>query len=1518
MVAAALLFLPGWGRAMQDPPTFRHLTIADGLSQNAVSAILQDHRGFMWFGTKDGLNRYDGYDFVVHRHDPADPTSLANSDVSALFLDRAGQLWVGTRSGGLDRFDRDREIFRHVAGLGAPVTAITQDQEGDLWVATFGAGLVRLSWRERGRSGATVRTQDAEPRLQRFNNDPGDPRSLSHDRVHAVLVDRSGTLWVGSRGGLDRLDPGGTGFTRYRVEEGSATGLIDEAILSLREDREGRLWMGSTPGISVFDRDRERITHHHHRYRTFRYGWGEVRQILEDRNGVLWLSTASELMQFDPAAEDFTYLARDPQSPRGLSSNLPTALHQDRSGVIWIGTNGFGLNIHDTKGTRFRTFVRPETRSYRHPTFSVYTLFEDSDSAVWIGAEFLYRWDRSTGSFTSFETTPDRPEDFGNSGVWALLEHPRGFLWAGTYAGLFHYEIATGRARQYRHDPDDPEGLPETEVKDVFRDPEGTIWVVTANHIAELVDPAAGRFRSHLYHSPTTDAWTFPSLTRTGDGLFWFGSLQGLVRFDPSTRTFGHYRNAPGDPTTLGNDVVRSILPDPRDPERILWVGTAGGGLNRFDRGTERFTRYTTADGLPNDVVYGILPDHDGRLWLSTNRGLSRFDPATGKFRNFDSKDGLQSDEFNSGAYFRSPSGELFFGGLFGFNHFRPEAVRDNPHVPPVVITGFRRVDRLESPVDANSVLERSITETTSVRLSHQDNIFSFQFAALDYSAPGKNRYAYRMLGFSDRWVEAGSSRSATYMNLPPGSYTFQVRGSNNDGVWNEEGASVALTILPPWWRSWWSYLVYVLILGGLLLAVRRYEMGGIQIRHAVERARAQAFENVFDAVVVTDLDGNIADWNTGSERLYGYSREEAIGQHVGMLHVPEDSEHLADVVIQQVQRDGRWLGEIRMLHKNGRIGWIESMVVPLFDDAGKPVGALGINRDISPRVEAEAKLRKLDQDRRRFFANVTHEFRTPLTLTLGPLDDLRTGFHGELPSMVTQQVELAHRNAGRVMELIDQLLEVARLEAGSTPLRARRLELVAFVRRVVVGFQPLADRRSLGLEMELPAPTTEVYADPDHLEKVVSNLLSNALRFTPEGGSVVVSVTATATHARIVVRDTGPGIPEHELPRVFDRFFRGEHASGHDQTGTGIGLALAQELAHLHGGSIDVESGVGVGSTFTVSLPLGREHLAPEQIVDDPVVEKRISKVAIPPFRPESSVSAPRDGTDPGTIGEADPGEEQELDGEDVTTVLVVEDNSELRAFVRMHLEPRFRVIEAVDGQEGLAVARLRLPDLVISDVMMPGMDGYELCRILKTDAETDFIPVILLTARATREDRMTGLKKQADVYLTKPFEVEELLTHVDNLLTVRRRLQTRLVADVASARPRKSMSAAPVQADSPDAAFLEEVRVAIEAHMEDENFDVEGLGRRVAHSRSHLHRRLTDLIGESPSDLIRRMRLERAAYLLSARAGSVSRVAYAVGFKSVAHFSNRFRDHFGVRPTAYREAGADRMEASRETTAL
>ncbi|MEP0547221.1 MAG: two-component regulator propeller domain-containing protein [Rhodothermales bacterium] len=1373
-------------------PRFERLTIEDGLSQGLIADIFQDRRGFLWFATGEGLNRYDGHTVKVYEPVPFDTTSLADGNLSSVHEDRAGALWVATQYGGLARLDAD-ETFTHFRHDPADphslshdhTTAVFVDRRGILWVGTE-AGLNRME-------------PDRPGRFTQFRHDPTDPTSLSHDAVRSLSEDATGALWVATADGLNRLDSATDRFARY-LHDPDRPGEPGRALHRQFVDARAPTvrWIGSDSGLVRFDAADGSAR----RYLPNPRG-GAGQNVVVDVSadpwdpGVLWVPVRDVgLARFDTTTETFTLYPIDANNPHGLVEHAGSTVYTDRSGTVWVGSSGGGLNRFDPAaiGVTHIGAATAEAPGLVNP--NVWGLGVTRDDTVWAGTSggALHRFDPAAGTVRVWASAngrldPDRPSDEAN----AFAEEPDGTLWIGTIRGLDRYDPATGRFARYRHDPADSTSLSDDNVLALHHDRDGTLWVGTIRGLNRF-DRGTGTFTRYLPDpgDGTTlgDDWA-AAIFEDRAGMLWVGTRSTVSRLDRATGRFTNFRHDRADATTPTHGPFVWLHEREREPG-VLWAASAdGGGLDRIDTRTGTVAHFTTTSSeIPDNTVYAVLEDAEGRLWLSTNRGLARFDPDEPKpghtFRRFGPESGLPGLEFNQHAAARGPDGRLYFGGVDGLVAFHPDDLVGNPIPPPVVLTGLRVGNERVRP-GPGSVLSRPLSETQTVTLAHDQRNVAFEFAALHFKAPERNRYRYRLDGFDSGWVEAGTRPAATYTNLPPGRYTFHVIASNSDGVWNEEGAALALTVVPPPWQTWWAYLGYGLLAVGLLTGAYRARRRRHELRHRLE--------------------------------------------------------------IEQ--------------------------------------------------IEAE-QLRELDRARSRFFANVSHEFRTPLTLTLGPLDDIKAGLYGPLDAPLAQQVDLARRNAGRVLDLINQILDVARLESGRTPLRARPLDLGAFVVAVAQPFQALAARKAITFEVDRPATPIEVFADPLQLEKAVANLLSNALKFTPEGGTVRVTVAAEGGMVHVAVRDSGPGIPAADVAHVLDRFYQ-VNESRQTQLGTGIGLALAKEVVDLHGGTLAVESEEGFGSTFTITLPIGHAHLDPEQLVADE------------PWSPaetlqEGSAFLAVPGGD-GLAGEDTPAAEPPID-DDVTTVLVIEDHAEVRAYVRRHLasaaegSPAYRVLEAADGEAGLALAKECLPDLIVSDVMMPKLDGLALCRALKADPETDFIPVILLTAKAAPEDKLEALGEHCDDYLTKPFDPAELRARIANLIAVRTRLRERFRLEGITGgddAPVPLRLPAPQEMTSADDAFLERVREAVEARLGDEAFSVSSLAEEVGVSRGHLHRQLKALAGQTPTDLIRTARLERAAHLLDGRAGSVSEIAYAVGFKSVAYFSDSFVRAYGCRPSSY-----------------
>lgn len=837
-----------------------------GLSQNLITCILQDHKGFLWFGTKDGLNRFDGYKFIVFQHDPYDPLSLSDSTISALYEDRVGRMWIGTQNG-LNLFDRSKEIFyRLLPDANNPnslshsnVGSIAEDREGAIWIATWGGGINKLMLRPLAGGKESIHFSGTNPlegaRFTRLTHDPNNPNSLGSDAVGQVVEDGRGTVWAMTLKGIYRLSPARDGYlvTRFRGDGSHPAWKEwlerDEYRKFICRGRNGRVWIGVGSALIEWDAIAEKFTYH--RFDLSRISktnwkpedrfWQAVRGMMEDRAGKIWIGSTWGLARFDPTTDTMDAFHYERDHPRSIAESGICSIYEDSGGVLWLGSNGNGLFRYDPKAQRFTHRHQDGAKLSLWRGTSIRALCETRDGTLWLGAANiqLLRMNRTTGEVTPFQVA--QPNVPPLELVFSMLQDRTGALWIGSSEGLFQVDWRDGKPGQiswFKPEPDVPRGSGRDDVYKVIEDRSGEIWIATANALRRL-DRATGHFISYFYDArdPDTipgDPYTFIHQDR--NGIFWLGAEDGLLRFDLPTASFKRYRNDPNDASSLSHNVVRAIAEDPFEPDQVLWIGTAGGGLNRFDKERETFTHFTEKEGLSNNVVYAILSDKEGNLWMSTNHGLTRFNPRTRAFKNFDIKDGLQDNEFNSCAYFKSASGELFFGGISGFNAFYPEDVKDNPHAPPVVITGFQIFNKSVSFKNPDSPLKKQITETDEITLSYEHKVFSFEFAALDFTESSKNQYAYKMDGFDKDWQLAGTSRTATYTNLDPGRYVFRVKASNNDGVWNEEGVAIKITITPPWWRTVWAYGFYVLLLIAGILATDR-----IQRRRVIKRERERA-----------------------------------------------------------------------------------------------------------------------------------------------------------------------------------------------------------------------------------------------------------------------------------------------------------------------------------------------------------------------------------------------------------------------------------------------------------------------------------------------------------------------------------------------------------------------------------------------------------------------------------------------------------------------------------------------------
>lgn len=1318
--------------------TFSYISINEGLSQSTVFSIDQDKRGNMWFATYDGVNKYDGYAFTVYQHNEDDPNSIANDISRIVKTDSQGRVWIGTRDG-LSRYDEEKDIFQNFFyeknGKHLQVNGIEEISPEQLLISTP-EGLIMFDIKESkfiDDSFSTAMHKTIASTLYRQGDQIYIGTStdglytysitqktfekvipiLGTKQIQAILQQSPTRIWVATEGaGLFLINPKTKEIKNYLHSPSNPKSISSNYIRSLAMDSQNRLWIGTFNDLNIYHEGTDSFaSYSSNPVENGSLSQRSVRSIFMDSQGGMWLGTYfGGLNYYHPIRNRFKNIRNIPYK-NSLSDNVVSCIVEDKDKNLWIGTNDGGLNLYNPITQRFTSYTLQEDESARgigsNNIKAVYV--DEKKSLVYIGthAGGLSILHRNSGQVENFN---QRNSQLVNENVYAILPDGEGNLWLGTLSALVRFNP---EQRSFTTIEKEKDGTPvvSKQITTLFRDSHKRLWI---------------------------------------------GGEEGLSVFKQEGLDIQKASILPvSNVTKLFTNCIYEAS------NGIIWVGTREG-FYCFNEKDKQIKRYNTTNGLPNNVVYGILEDSFGRLWLSTNRGISCFNPETEKFRNFTESDGLQSNQFNTASYCRTSVGQMYFGGINGITTFRPELLLDNPYTPPVVITKLQLFNKVVRPDDETGILTKNICETKSITLKSWQTAFSIEFVVSNYISGQHNTFAYKLEGYDKEWYYLTDSRTVSYSNLPQGTYQFLVKAANSDGKWNPIPTALEIIVLPIWYKTWWALLIFFATFAGFITFVFRF----FWMRKSME----------------------------------------------AQLEIERrDKEHQEEI----------------------------------------------------------------NQMKMRFFINISHELRTPLTLILTPLQEIINKISDR---WTRNQLEYIQRNANRLLHLVNQLMDYRRAELGVFELKAKKGNAHQLIQDNFLFYDKLARHKKITYTLHSELEDKEVLFDANYLELIVNNLLSNAFKYTESGQSITVTLKEENGWLLLQVSDTGIGIPINKQGKIFERFYQIES----EHVGSGIGLSLVQRLIELHHGRIELDSEENKGSTFSVYLPQDLSVYKPSELASNNEQNE------------EEQVYSTNSKAMYFIDTEKVENESVESGDKKRGTILIVEDNNEIRRYLSNGLADLFNTLEAGNGEEALEKLKDNEVDVIVTDVMMPVMDGIKLCKNVKQNIRTCHIPVIILSAKTDIKDQMEGLQMGADDYIPKPFSLAILTTKIQNMMRTRRRMLDKYAKSL-EVEPEK------ITFNAMDEALLKRAMAIVEKNMDNIEFSTDEFAREMNMSRSNLHLKLKAITGESTIDFIRKIRFNEAAKLLKDGRYTVAEVSTMVGFNTPSYFATSFKKYFGCLPTEY-----------------
>lgn len=1390
-----LLFLLWAGYAAMAQLPVTRLGVNQGLSNETIRSIYQDKEGFMWFGTLDGLNRFDGYEFKVYRNKFSDSTSLMSNVIYGITEDRQGNLWLGTRLG-VCRLNRLQDNFTTISYQKAGgrksirldrevIKTITCDAKNNILIASELQGLM------------ICKNASANAIQIPFIDNKG--RKIYQYGVQAICFDKRGRTLVFVQGkGLCKLN-----------EQRQGLELLNNSVKyvnSLLADGDS-IWMATNEGVYSYQLNNNQMV------------------------PVLSVENAK------------------------LNSNLAIALGAVGSN-IYIGTMGGGLNIYNKANGQVRSLPGGDGSNILSSS-GIYSLFTDKASRIWVGTRRggINIIDREKEKFVTVSHEPGNPNSLSGNFITSVCELPDGDLMIATEDnGLSVLNKKNNQFTHYRYNARNASSLSSNNVNSIALDYLGSVWLATYTNGICSFDPRTHTFKRYktvnaktgienkvfnvFYEDAGKTLWASAlrmgnyfgalyyynrqkdlfeifderlsdlfSLKEDSEGNFWGGGLTDLVKIDRVHRRHQYFY--------IGQ-FIRTITDDGMGH---LWLGTEGGGLVLFDRKQQKvIARYTTAEGLSNNSIFSTLQDNKGQLWLGTFNGLSKFNIKSRAFENYYRSDGLESDQFHFNAAAKLRSGAFVFGGIKGYNIFYPDNIRELSGDAPLRFTGIV-IDGKPIETEPGYIRKTNGNLISAIAAPYNNAVFSFNFAALEYSVPNKISYAYIMDGWDKGWNYSGNIHTATYTHLGEGRYVFRVKSTDGNGVWKNE-ISIPVRVFPPWYRSWWAYLFYLAVVTALIYLYLGY------------RARQSRLQYEVDLQKV-NLQKEKAEKEKAAAEL---AREKA-----------EHERHAAELETERTQR------------------------------------ALERSERETEKAIADRE-REVNERRASFFTSISHEFRTPLTLIINPVKDILQK-RDLLPEKEDRELDIVYRNARRMLSLTNQLLLFRREETGLDQLYPVKLDLAALCREVYLCFVQQAQARNIAYHFYGAEKEIEIYGDRDKLEIIFYNLLSNALKYAPEYGEVALHIINADDTVNVKVTDNGPGIAAASREKIFEKFFQAKEPGKEAKPGFGIGLYLAKQFTEAHHGAVVYAERPGGGASFSVTLLKGNAHFTPEQLSYSALPGQSVLHELVQDTAQEEK--------DIPLLTEV-AGNTGRLVASDKRSVLVVDDDPAIREYFKLILEDNYQVFEAVTGEEGGAMAQRLMPDIIVSDIMMEGISGIELCKTIKENPVLNHIPVILITGTSDEAIRLQGIKGGADDYITKPFDKELLLARLSNLLQVRNNLQRYFYNEI-------TLSSQDAKIPEDYRQFLEKCIEVVEHYIDDEEFSSKKMAVEMGVSYSSLTKKVKMVSGQSLNGFIRFVRLRKAARLFIDTNYNVNEVAATVGMYDAKYFREQFSKQFGRNPSDF-----------------